>query len=309
MLVSSIVCGYNQVHAQACSVCVIIDKHCGISKEIIRSMKANARVIATAALMLSLGMLTGCNQLKARDQLTKGVAAFKNAQYEQATNHFQQAIAFDPNYNDAKLYLATAYSYQVIPGLESPENMNYANKAINGFKEYLAIKPNDKVSLQQLASIYRNIKKYPEAKNYELQVIAVDPKDAEAHYTIGVVDWIEAYDNARKALAADGLTDNGDGNPKMSKATCAKLKEQNTALVKDGLDNLQQAIQINNTYDEALQYLNLTWRRQADLDCGNPDAVKTDIANAEKASQDALGARKINEQKKEEKQRGGVTMQ
>jgi tetratricopeptide (TPR) repeat protein len=272
-------------------------------------MKANARVIATAALMLSLGMLTGCNQLKARDQLTKGVAAFKNAQYEQATNHFQQAIAFDPNYNDAKLYLATAYSYQVVPNLESPENMKYANLAINGFKEYLSIKPNDKVSLQQLASIYRNIKKYPEAKNYELQVIAVDPKDAEAHYTIGVVDWIEAYDNARKALAVDGLTDNGDGNPKMSKATCAKLKDQNAALVKDGLDNLQQATQINTTYDDALQYLNLTWRRQADLDCGNPAAVKTDLANAEKASQDALGARKINEQKKEEKQRGGVTMQ
>ena len=101
-------------------------------------MKANARVIATAALMLSLGMLTGCNQLKARDQLTKGVAAFKNAQYEQAINHFQQAIAYDPNYNDAKLYLATAYSYPGVPNLESADNMKYANKAITGFKEYLA---------------------------------------------------------------------------------------------------------------------------------------------------------------------------
>ena len=272
-------------------------------------MKAYARVSATAALLLSLGMLTGCTKLKARDQLTKGVAAFKNAQYEQAINAFQRAIEYDPTYDTAKLYLATAYSYQVVPGLETPENMKFANNAINCFKEYLQLHPGDKVSLQQLASIYRNIKKYPEAKNYELQVIQVDPKDAEAHYTIGVVDWIEAYDNARKALALDGLTDNGDGNPKMSKGTCAKLKEQNTALVKDGLDHLQQATQINTTYDEALQYLNLTWRRQADLDCGNPAAQKQDISNAEKASQDALGARKINEQKKEEKLRGGVTMQ
>jgi len=272
-------------------------------------MKVNARVSSTAALLLSIGMLTGCNQLKARDQLTKGVAAFKSAQYEQAINAFQKAIAYDPNYLDAKLYLATAYSYQVVPNLDTPENMKYATQAITGFKDYLQIKPGEKVALQQLASIYRNIKKYPEAKSYEQQVIAVDPKDAEAHYTIGVVDWIEAYDNARKALAVDGLTDNGDGNPKMSKATCAKLKEQNTPLVKDGLDHLQQATQINNTYDEALQYLNLTWRRQADLDCGNPAAQKTDIASAEKASQDALGARKLNEAKKEEKLRGGVTMQ
>ncbi len=260
--------------------------------------------------MLSLGMLMGCNQLKARDQLTKGVAAFKNAQYEQATNAFQRAIQYDPNYDQAKLYLATAYSYEVVPNMtDDPKNMQLANSAIAGFKDYLQAHPGDKVSLQQLASIYRNIKKYPEAKSYEEQVIAVDPQDSEAHYTIGVVDWIEAYDNARKALAADGLTDNGEGNLKMSKATCAKLKDQNTPLVQDGLKNLQQAIQINNTYDEALQYLNLTYRRQADLDCGNPAAQKDDIAKAEKASQDALGARKINEQKKEEKTRGGVTMQ
>jgi tetratricopeptide (TPR) repeat protein len=278
-------------------------------KEIIRSMKANARVSATAALLLSLGMLTGCAKLKARDQLTKGVAAFKNAQYEQATNAFQKAIEFDPNYDTAKLYLATAYSYQVVPNLEDAGNLKIANQAITGFKDYLAAHPGDKVSLQQLASIYRNIKKYPEAKEYEQQVIAVDPKDAEAHYTIGVVDWIEAYDNARKALAADGLTDNGDGNPKMSKATCAKIKEQNTPLVTDGLNHLQQATTLNTTYDDALQYLNLTYRRQADLFCGDPAGQKQAIANAEKASQDAMGARKANEQKKEEKARGGVTME
>ena len=273
-------------------------------------MKANARVSATAALLLSLGMLTGCAKLKARDQLTKGVAAFKNAQYEQATNAFQKAIEYDPTYDTAKLYLATAYSYEVVPNLtDDPKNMKLAENAIAGFKDYLAAHPGDKVSLQQLASIYRNIKKYPEAKAYELQVIQVDPKDAEAHYTIGVVDWIEAYDNARKALAADGLTDDGNGNVKMKKETAAKLKEQNSALVADGLDHLLQATQINPTYDDALQYLNLTYRRKADLDFGDAAAVKQDLANAEKASQDAMGARKINEQKKEEKTRGGVTMQ
>jgi tetratricopeptide (TPR) repeat protein len=279
-------------------------------KEIIRSMKANARVSATAALLLSLGLLTGCAQLKARDQLVKGVAAFKSGQYEQATNDFQKAIEYQPDFDQAKLYLATAYSYQVVPNLtDDPKNMKLANNAIAGFKDYLQAHPGDKVSLQQLASIYRNIKKYPEAKEYEQQVIQVDPKDAEAHYTIGVVDWIEAYDNARKALAASGLTDDGNGNVKMSKQTCETIKQQNTPLVTDGLDHLQQATQINTTYDDALQYLNLTYRRKADLDCGNPAAIKQDIANAEKASQDAMGARKINEQKKEEKATKGQVVQ
>jgi tetratricopeptide (TPR) repeat protein len=279
-------------------------------KEIIRSMKVTARVSASAALLLSLGLLTGCAQLKARDQLVKGVAAFKNAQYEQATNDFQKAIEYQPDFDQAKLYLATAYSYQVVPNLtDDPKNMKMAESAIQGFKDYLAAHPGDKVSLQQLASIYRNIKKYPEAKEYELQVIAVDPQDAEAHYTIGVVDWIEAYDNARKALALDGLQDDGNGNVKMKKETAAKLKEQNSALVADGLQHLQQATQINTSYDDALQYLNLTYRRKADLDYGDAAAVKADIANAEKASQDAMGARKINEQKKEEKATKGQVVQ
>ena len=272
-------------------------------------MKVHARVSASAALLLSLGMLMGCNQLKARDQLTKGVAAFKNAQYEQAINAFQKAIQYDPNYMDAKLYLATAYSYQVVPNLDTPENMKYANNAISGFKDYLEKKPGDKVSLQQLASIYRNIKKYPEAKQYELQVIQADPKDAEAHYTIGFVDWVESYDNARKALATDGLTDDGKGNVKMTKGICGQLKQQNTALVNDGLDHLQQAVQINPDYSDAYSYLNLVYRRKADVDCGNPAAVTEDVAQAEKASQAVLGARQNEEKKKEEKLRGGVTMQ
>jgi len=271
-------------------------------------MKVNARVSAMAALLLSLGMLTGCAKLKARDQLTKGVAAFKNAQYEQATNDFEQAIQFDPTYDTAKLYLATAYSYQVVPNLLDDKNLAIANKAIKGFKDYLGDHPGDKVSLQQLASIYRNIKDYKQAKQYELEVIKVDPQDAEAHYTIGFVNWVEAYDNARKLLAADGLTDDGNGNVKMSKDTCAKVKAQNTDLVNDGLDHLKQAITINPTYDEAFQYLNLVYRKQADVVCGDAAAVKEAIANAEKASQDAMGARKINEQKKEEKlQHGGIS--
>lgn len=263
-----------------------------------------------AALLLATGMLSGCNQLKARDQLSKGVAAFKNAQYEQATNYFQNAITYDPTYDTAKLYLATAYAYQVVPNdTDDPKNMNMAHKAIEGFQNYLQIHPGDKISLQQLASLYRNIKQFQQAKDYEEKVIQVDPKDAEAHYTIGQVDWSEAYNNAVKVLAADGLTDKGDGNPKMSKKACQQLQQLNTNLVNDGINQLQQAIQINPNYGDAFSYLNLVYRRKADLECGNDAARKADLALADKANDQAMGARKIEEQKKEEKAaHGGVTM-
>lgn len=272
-------------------------------------MKLKTRFAATATLVVLMLSVTGCNKLKARDQLTKGVSAFKNGQYEQATGHFQQAIADDPSYAMAKLYLATSYAYQVVPNDPSANNLKLAQKAIDGFNEVLANDPNDKVALQQIASIYRNTKKYKEAKEFELKVIALDPNDAEANYTIGVVDWIEAYKNATDILAADGHKDEGDGNPKMSKAACAKIKDANGPLVEDGLTHLNRAVSINPTYDDAMQYLNLIYRRQADFACGDETARKASIAQAEDWSKKAMGARKINEQKKEEKATHGQVTQ
>ena len=273
-------------------------------------MKLTARIPVTAALLaLMLGTVTGCNKLKSRDQLNKGVQAFKNARYEEAVDHFQTAISLDPSSQDAKLYLATAYSYQVVPGLDSPENLKTAQKAQDGFNEVLAKNPKDLAALKQIASIDFNIKKLDEAKEYQRKVIALAPNDAEAHYTIGVVDWMQAYKSALAILAADGSTDDGNGNPKKSKGACQKLQTANRALVDEGLQYLSKAVEINPTYDDAMSYLNLTYRRRADLDCPDDNARKADLAKADEWSQKSMGARKQNELKKEQKNGGGVTMQ
>ena len=273
-------------------------------------MKLTARISVTAAfLALMLSSATGCNRLKARDQLNKGVQAFKNARYEEAVNHFQTAIELDPGYEAAKLYLATAYSYQVVPNLDTPENLKTAQKALDGFNAVLAKDPNDLTALKQIASIDRNIKKLDEAKVYEKKVIAIDPNDSEAHYTIGVVNWMQAYKNAITILAADGSTDDGNGNPKKSKGACQKLQAANSGLVAEGLQYLNKAVEINKSYDDAMQYLNLTYRRKADLECGDDAARKADLAQADEWSQKAMGTRKENELKKEQKNSGGVTMQ
>ena len=272
-------------------------------------MKLTARIPVTAAVLaLLLGSVTGCNRLKARDQLTKGVQAFKNAQYEEAVNHFQNSIALDPNYEDAKLYLATAYSYQVVPNLDTPENLAIAQKALDGFNAVLAKDPNDLTALKQVASISRNIKHFDIAKEYEKKVIALAPNDAEAYYTVGVVDWMLSYKNAVAILAADGLTDDGNGNVKKTKGACQKLTDQNTDLVAEGLQYLSKAVELNPTYDEAMTYLNLTYRRKADMECGDDAARKADLAQADDWNNKAMGARKINEKKKEKATQGGVTM-
>jgi tetratricopeptide (TPR) repeat protein len=272
-------------------------------------MRISARIPVAAALLLVLGSSLGCEKLRERDQLVKGINAFKAGKYEVAIDFFQKAVAIDPNDSMAQLYLATAYSYQVVPNLDTPDNLKIAQKALDGFNNVLAKDPNDLGALKQVASIHRNIKQYDQAKADEQKVIALQPNDAEANYTIGVIDWTQAYKNATTILGAGGLTDDGEGNVKMSKDVCAKLSTANTALVTEAMKFLNRAVEINPNYDDAMQYLNLDYRRKADLECGNDAARKADLAQADMWVQKATGARKANEAAKEKKLGGGVSMQ
>jgi tetratricopeptide (TPR) repeat protein len=271
-------------------------------------MKLSARISTSAALLLVLASTVGCTKLKARDQLVKGVQAFKAGQYEQAINFFQTSINLDPNYPTAKLYLATTYASMVVPNLDTPDNLKTAQKALDGFNSVLADDPNDLNALRQIASIHRNIKKYDEAKADELKIISLDPKDSQANYTIAVIDWTQAYKNATTILGAAGMQDDGQGNPKKSKDVCAKIVAANTTLVSDALQYLNQAVSIDPTYNDAMDYLNLTYRRKADMECGNDAARKADIAQADSWTQKAMEARKANEAAKEKKLGGGVDM-
>ena len=92
-------------------------------------------------MLVLMASTVGCAKLKARDQLVKGVQAFKAGRFEDAVNHFQNSIALDPNYDVARLDLAAAYSSQVVPNLDSPENMEVAKKALEQFNIVLFEEP------------------------------------------------------------------------------------------------------------------------------------------------------------------------
>ena len=263
--------------------------------------------VMAAAFLAMLTMMTGCSRLQARDQLNKGVAAYKNAKYEEAINHFQNAVNLDPTLPMARLYLATAYAQQVVPDLTTPDNLKNANLAIQGFQSVLDKDPKDIGSLKGIAGLYFQIDKFDEAKQWQQKVLAVDPQDAEAAYTIGVIDWGVAHKNAVQALASVGMQDDGNGNAKMPKKNCQALVDQNTPLVTEGLQYLQKALEIRPNYDDAMAYMNLMYRRKADLECGNDSARKEDLDQAGQWRDKAMGTRKANEEKKNNTP-GGIVM-
>jgi len=233
---------------------------------------------------------TGCQKLRARDHLNKGVQAYKNARYPEAIEHFKQAIALDPTFPTARLYLATAYMVQYIPGAESPENLQLAENAHQEFLRVLEQDPKNEVAIASIASLYFNQKKFDEASEWYRKLIGVNPSNKEAFYTLGVIAWTKAFQDNAEARAKLGMRPEDPG-PLKDKKVREQLRQKNLAMIEEGMKHLQKALEIDPQYDDAMAYMNLLYRQRADLQ-ESADAYKQDVDAADNWVQKTLETKK-----------------
>ena len=268
-------------------------------------MKTTHRLLVVFAAALMLIGSTGCAKLKARDQLNKGVQAYKNAKYEQAIDHFQQAVALDPTLINARLYLATAFAQQYIPGADTPDNNKYAEQAIDQYKLVLKADPKNINSVKGIAYLYLQMKKFDLAKEYYKKASEIDPNDPEPYYSVAVIDWTQTYVPRQEERAKLGMKPE-DSLPAKDKKVCAEVKEKNSANVQEGIDNLNKALQLRPDYDDAMAYMNLMYRERADIQCTDPAARAADLKSADEWVDKTMATKKA----KAEKQpgAGGIVM-
>jgi tetratricopeptide (TPR) repeat protein len=266
-------------------------------------MKTSVRVLALLAAGLMLFSITGCSKLRARDQLNKGVLAYKNAKYEEAINHFQQAVELDPTLLNARLYLATAFAQQYIPGADAPDNNKMAEQAIDQYKEVLQRDPKNVNSVKGIAYLFLQMKKFNDAKDFYRKATDLDPNDPEPYYSVAVIDWTQTYQPRMEERAKLGLKPE---EPLKDKKVCAALKEKNMPNIQEGIDNLTKALQLRPDYDDAMAYMNLMYRERADVQCEDPAARAADLKTADEWVDKTLAVKKA----KAEKQpgTGGITM-
>jgi tetratricopeptide (TPR) repeat protein len=261
-------------------------------------MKRIQTVVLLAALAVLLQGATGCNKLKARDKLNKGVQAYKAAKYEDAIERFKEAVDLDPGLKNAKLYLATAYAQQFIPGVESEENLRNANMAIEQYKEILQQFPNDRESSihanKGIASLYFGMKKFDEAKEYHRKVLAADPSDPETYYSIAVINWSQTYVPRQEKRAALGLKPD---EPLKDKKVCPEVRDANLAKVEEGIEMLKKAIELRPEYEDAMAYLNLMYREKADIQCDDDASRAQLLALADEMVKKTMDVKKAKAEK------------
>ena len=249
--------------------------HASLARTDARSSASSfRRAAALLALVVLAAGFSGCNKLKARDLLNKGVGAFKNGQYDAAVEDFKQAKDLDPSLLNARLYLATAYASQYIPGAPSEQNRNIGKQAIAEFKEILQTNPDNLSAIDGIGSILFQMagtpydpKLFEESKSYHQKHIQQKPEDPEPYYWIGVIDWTLAFrSNAemRKDYNEKNIRKQVKDTDPLPAGIRGEYLAKYGSLIDEGVADLQKAISIRPDYDDAMAYLNLLYRRKAD---------------------------------------------
>jgi len=246
-----------------------------------RHSKNKNSIALFAVAMIAAGFgASGCAKLKARDELNKGVAAYRDGKYDQAIEFFKDAKENDPTLTNARLYLATAYATQYIPGAPSDENIRMGEAAVKEFQDVLTADPNNISAIDGIGSILFNMagtpytpSRFEESKTYHLKHITLKPEDPEPYYWIGVIDWTLSYRSNLVTRGAWRLAHAGkplkDDDPMPPDVRDAYIKE-NGQMIDECITDLRKALELRPDYDDAMAYLNLLLRRKAD-EAATPD--------------------------------------
>ena len=214
------------------------------------------------------------DQRQAHQALNEGVQNFKNGQYDEAILAFQRAKLLDPRLMNARLYLATAYASQYIPGAPSEKNQELGRKAVEEFRGALVIDPQNLSAIDGIGSIIFQMagtpydpEKFQESKSYHQKHIALQPKDPEPYYWVGVIDWtlsFRANNEVRAGYNQAHVAHQIKDTEPLPTVVREEYVRKYGSIIDEGIESMKHAIELRPDYDDAMAYLNLLYRRKAD---------------------------------------------
>jgi tetratricopeptide (TPR) repeat protein len=232
------------------------------------------RFLTSAALILLLLPLAGCNQVKARAKFREGNSEYRNESYVKALEKFQEGLELDPSSSQVWRSVGLAALALYKPGVETAQNKEYGEVAGQAFQNYLKDYPDDSKIREYLLTTLVNTKQYDEAlayldkraqeapaeandiRNLKISILTQSgrleeawrivqqgsgPGQAESFFRVAATAWNESYNN-----------------PSLDSVTRAKYVDL-------GLEAVDRAVKAKKDYFEAMVYYNLLYREKAKL--------------------------------------------
>jgi TonB family protein len=164
---------------------------------------------------------------------------------------------------------------QYSPGDPTKENLKLGNEALADFKSQLESNPNDGATVEKIGALLFQMAgtpfdpaKFEESKKYYRRQITLLPNNPDPYYMIGCIDWVVAF-RANAEMRRDYNKEHLSSQVKDSEALPAAVRNEYASryavMVNEGIDSLKKALALSPDDPDVLAYLNLLYRRKADL--------------------------------------------
>jgi len=250
---------------------------------------------------LAISIVSATAQSPSDDEFMLGVQSYKHSNFEEAIQHFEKSVELNSSNTRARLYLATAYTQQYIPGADTPDNNELGAKAVEQYRRVIELgaeKDGMLNAVKGIAYLSLQMKRFEEARDYYRKAAELDKDDPEPYYSIGVIDWTLTYQPRQEERAKLGLKPE-ESLPARNPATCAMMRGKNWVIIQDGIDNFSKALQLRPDYDDAMAYMNLMYRERADVQCDDPAAGEDDLKAADDWVDKTMAVKKSKQEKAE----------
>lgn len=267
--------------------------------------------IALAVLVVSSSGCGVINRIRSKNQLNEAARAYREAHFEEAEQHSRRALELDPDNKTAPLFIARIVHREYRPGINTPDNIAKARKAIEEYKRLLEREPKNEEAYKAVASLLGNLKEDEAQRAWILQRAADANADAdkrsEAYVVLASKDW--HCSNEITDLPANKTT---TVDPANNKATVSYKKPKEDAdfqtakkCVTRGLEEIENAIKLDQNSEAAWSYktnLLLESSKLAEMDGRTDDKTQID-KQRDAAEKRTAELSKINQERAEQKRK------
>jgi len=220
-------------------------------------MKLSQARIGLLALVMIVSA-SGCgyiNSLRAKNELNKVAQNYKEKKFAEAEMHAKRALELDPDNENARVFIARTIHAQYRKGVDSPENIEKANQAIQAYRDIAKQDPNNDEAFTAVTVLLGSLGKPDEQRLWVEERSNngnVEPKKrADALAFLASKDWEcsnQVTDNPsnQRKVEKDGKTILQFTRPK-DLADYDKAVKCMTA----GLEKAEKAISMDNDNEKA----------------------------------------------------------
>ena len=141
---------------------------------------SQTRIAIVLAILVATS--SGCgviNRIRAKNQLNEAARAYREGRFPEAEKHSREAASLDPDNKTAPMFIARTIHAQYRPGVQTPENLQRAQQAIEAYQQILQNNPKDEEAYKAVAYLYGAIKEDDKLRKWIADRAANDQAEPE----------------------------------------------------------------------------------------------------------------------------------